>query len=160
MMPIFTYQKLIGHIDGTSVSPPPTVTVERKAIANPALLPWTEEDHRAVILLQSSLTEEAAYEVFVSLLLAKYGYLLKLRRAMLLLNAFTHWPVLFDNLQKVHPLFLIIFVDSKQFVTSSPQSVIPLLKLISYTVTPPKFDTAEDLTRFRGATGIGIKHKT
>ena len=63
MMPIFTYQKLIGHIDGTSVSPPPTVTVERKAIANPALLPWTEEDHRAVILLQSSLTEEAAAEV-------------------------------------------------------------------------------------------------
>lgn len=27
-------------------------------------------------------------------------------------------------------------------------------------VTPPKFDTAEDSTSFRSATGIGIQHKT
>ncbi|GJW87960.1 RNA-directed DNA polymerase [Tanacetum coccineum] len=63
MIPIFTYQKLIGHINGTSISPSPKVTIEGKANPNPDLLTWTEDDQRAVILLQSSLTEEAAAEV-------------------------------------------------------------------------------------------------
>ncbi|GKA27963.1 zinc finger, CCHC-type containing LTR copia-type gag-polypeptide [Tanacetum coccineum] len=39
------------------------VTIEGKANPNPDLLSWTEDDQRAVILLQSSLTEEAAAEV-------------------------------------------------------------------------------------------------
>ncbi|PWA53009.1 zinc finger, CCHC-type, Gag-polypeptide of LTR copia-type [Artemisia annua] len=63
MLPIFTYQKLIGHIDGTSSSPSPTITVEGKTQPNPEALAWTEVDQRAVILFQSSLTEEAAAEV-------------------------------------------------------------------------------------------------
>ncbi|GJX81052.1 putative RNA-directed DNA polymerase [Tanacetum coccineum] len=63
MIPIFTYQKLIGHINGTSISSSPKVTIEGKANPNPDLLTWTEDDQRAVILLQSSLTEEAAAEV-------------------------------------------------------------------------------------------------
>lgn len=63
MLPIFTYQKLLGHIDGTSSSPSPTITVEEKTIPNPAALAWTSVDQKAVILLQSSLTEEAAAEV-------------------------------------------------------------------------------------------------
>nr|GEV64013.1 putative zinc finger, CCHC-type [Tanacetum cinerariifolium] len=48
----------ISTVDSLSVK----VTVEGKAIPNPDLLTWTEEDQRAVIL-QSSLTEEAAAEV-------------------------------------------------------------------------------------------------
>ncbi|GJV88661.1 retrovirus-related pol polyprotein from transposon TNT 1-94 [Tanacetum coccineum] len=63
MIPIFTYEKLIGHINGTSISPSPKVTIEGKANPNPDLLTWTKDDQRAVILLQSSLTEEAAAEV-------------------------------------------------------------------------------------------------
>ncbi|GKE99667.1 hypothetical protein Tco_0023018, partial [Tanacetum coccineum] len=55
--------KLIGYINGTSISPSPKVTIEGKANPNPDLLTWTEDDQRAVILLQSSLTEEAAVEV-------------------------------------------------------------------------------------------------
>ncbi|GJR20330.1 reverse transcriptase domain-containing protein, partial [Tanacetum coccineum] len=57
------FMKLIGHINGTSISPSPKVTIEGKANPNPDLLTWTEDDQRAVILLQSSLTEEAAAEV-------------------------------------------------------------------------------------------------
>ncbi|GKC20109.1 putative RNA-directed DNA polymerase [Tanacetum coccineum] len=61
---VLTYgEKLIGHINGTSISPSPKVTIEGKANPNPDLLTWTEDDQRAVILLQSSLTEEAAAEV-------------------------------------------------------------------------------------------------
>ncbi|GJV27675.1 retrovirus-related pol polyprotein from transposon TNT 1-94 [Tanacetum coccineum] len=63
MIPIFTYQKLIGHINGTSISPSPKVTIKGKANPNPDLLIWTKYDQRAVILLQLSLTEEAAAEV-------------------------------------------------------------------------------------------------
>ncbi|GJZ09563.1 zinc finger, CCHC-type containing LTR copia-type gag-polypeptide [Tanacetum coccineum] len=63
MLPIFTYQKLLGHIDGTSSSPSPTITVEGTTQPNPEALAWTEVDQRAIILLQSSLTEEVAAEV-------------------------------------------------------------------------------------------------
>ena len=35
MLPIFTYQKLLGHIDGTSSSPSPIITVEGKTLPNP-----------------------------------------------------------------------------------------------------------------------------
>ncbi|GJS68648.1 hypothetical protein Tco_0683213 [Tanacetum coccineum] len=63
MLPIFTYQKLLGRIDGTSSSPSPTITVEGTTQPNPEALAWTEVDQRAIILLQSSLTEEVAAEV-------------------------------------------------------------------------------------------------
>ncbi|GJS39664.1 hypothetical protein Tco_0564707, partial [Tanacetum coccineum] len=58
-----TYLKLIGHINGTSISPSPKVTIKGKANPNLDLLIWTKYDQRAVILLQLSLTEEAAAEV-------------------------------------------------------------------------------------------------
>lgn len=63
MLPIFTYQKIFGHIDGTSTTPPSTIVVDGKIVSNPAVVTWNEVDQRAVILLQSSFTEESAAEV-------------------------------------------------------------------------------------------------
>ncbi|GKA39115.1 hypothetical protein Tco_0731666 [Tanacetum coccineum] len=100
--------------------------LKRKANPNPDLLTWTEDDQRAVILLQSSLTEEAALRFLVSLLLTKYGYLLKLRIAMRLLERF-YLSRSLRTTKKVHlsvfPDYLV--VDSKALVTSFLQSVTP-----------------------------------
>ncbi|KAI3514490.1 hypothetical protein L1887_12931 [Cichorium endivia] len=62
MLPLFSYQKLTSHIDGTSVAPPEEIEVDSKIVPNPAYSTWVELDHRALILLNSSLTEEAAAE--------------------------------------------------------------------------------------------------
>ncbi|PWA40684.1 zinc finger, CCHC-type, Gag-polypeptide of LTR copia-type [Artemisia annua] len=62
MLPLFSYQKLTNHIDGTP-APPATTLAEDKPIPNPAFKTWNNLDQRAVILLNSSLTEEAAAEV-------------------------------------------------------------------------------------------------
>nr|KAJ0206899.1 hypothetical protein LSAT_V11C500249640 [Lactuca sativa] len=63
LLPIFTYQKLLGHLDGSSPAPSTTITVEEKSLPNPDYLVCAEADQRAIILLQSSLTEKAAVEV-------------------------------------------------------------------------------------------------
>ncbi|GJS79153.1 putative RNA-directed DNA polymerase [Tanacetum coccineum] len=63
MLPTFTYQKLIVHIDGTSTAPSSTIVVDSKTVPNPVVVPWNELDQRVVILLQSSLTEESTAEV-------------------------------------------------------------------------------------------------
>lgn len=63
ILPIFTYQKLLPHLNGTSTTPPAIITVAEKEAPNPAAVEWAKSDQRAVILLQSSLTEEAATEV-------------------------------------------------------------------------------------------------
>ncbi|KAK9049437.1 hypothetical protein SSX86_031595 [Deinandra increscens subsp. villosa] len=60
LLPILTFQKLIPHIDGTGVAPPPTVTVDGKTAPNPAYTTWNEDDNQTVIILHSSLTEESA----------------------------------------------------------------------------------------------------
>lgn len=63
MLPLFSYQKLTDHINGTSLVPAEKIEADGKLIPNPAFLTWTDLDQRAVILLNSSLTEEAASEV-------------------------------------------------------------------------------------------------
>ncbi|KAK9067609.1 hypothetical protein SSX86_011720 [Deinandra increscens subsp. villosa] len=63
MLPLFTYQQLLAHVDGTSTKPSETIIVEDKSVPNPALSTWIEADQRTVILLNSSLSEEAASEV-------------------------------------------------------------------------------------------------
>lgn len=63
MFPIFTYQKLLGHIDGTSSSPLPIITNEGKTLPNNEALQQTAFDQRFVILLYSSLTEEAIVDI-------------------------------------------------------------------------------------------------
>ncbi|XP_076918808.1 uncharacterized protein LOC143579360 [Bidens hawaiensis] len=63
MLPIFAFQNLLGHIDGTSLQPSSTITVEGKTTPNPAASLWAAQDQKAVILLNASLTEEVASEV-------------------------------------------------------------------------------------------------
>ncbi|GKC46334.1 putative RNA-directed DNA polymerase [Tanacetum coccineum] len=63
MLPLFSYQKLLPYIDDTSTSPPETIQVDGNSAPNLAFSSWTDLDQRAVILLNSSLTEEAAAEV-------------------------------------------------------------------------------------------------
>ncbi|GKA96928.1 zinc finger, CCHC-type containing LTR copia-type gag-polypeptide [Tanacetum coccineum] len=62
MLPLLSYQKLTNHIDGTT-APSATITSGDQSIPNPAFTTWNDFDQRAVILLNSSLTEEAAAEV-------------------------------------------------------------------------------------------------
>ncbi|GJV61904.1 retrovirus-related pol polyprotein from transposon TNT 1-94 [Tanacetum coccineum] len=62
MLPLFSYQKLTNHIDGT-LAPPATILAEGQTVPNPAFETWNDLDQRAVILLNSSLTEEAAAEI-------------------------------------------------------------------------------------------------
>lgn len=63
MIPIFTYQNLMSHIDGSVTPPEPEISVDGKTTANPLHSPWVNADHRTIIILHSSLTEEAVVEV-------------------------------------------------------------------------------------------------
>ncbi|GJT25086.1 JmjC domain-containing protein [Tanacetum coccineum] len=62
MLPLLSYQKLTNHIDGTT-APSATIASGDQSILNPAFTSWNDFDQRAVILLNSSITEEAAAEV-------------------------------------------------------------------------------------------------
>ncbi|GJT51967.1 zinc finger, CCHC-type containing LTR copia-type gag-polypeptide [Tanacetum coccineum] len=59
MLPLLSYQKLTNHIDGITASSA-TITSGDQSIPNPTFTTWNDFDQRAVILLNSSLTEEAA----------------------------------------------------------------------------------------------------
>nr|KAJ0209912.1 hypothetical protein LSAT_V11C400165660 [Lactuca sativa] len=59
LLPLLTYQNLVGHVDGSSLPPAATITKDGKTEPNPALPTWHAADQRVVILLQASLTEEA-----------------------------------------------------------------------------------------------------
>ncbi|KAK9072091.1 hypothetical protein SSX86_008523 [Deinandra increscens subsp. villosa] len=59
MTSLFEYQDLLSHIDGTSPAPPKTITSDGKTIENHLFKPWKDADRKAVILLNSSLSEES-----------------------------------------------------------------------------------------------------
>lgn len=59
MFPLFSYQKLTNHINGTP-TPPKEIVPEDKLVPNPVFENWTDKDQQAVILLNSSLIEEVA----------------------------------------------------------------------------------------------------
>lgn len=61
--PLLSHQKLLAHVDGSSTSPSPDLTVDGKVTPNPGYASWLEEDQRVLLLLQSSLTEEAMAKV-------------------------------------------------------------------------------------------------
>ncbi|KAJ9552360.1 hypothetical protein OSB04_016405 [Centaurea solstitialis] len=63
ILPLFSYQKLIGHVDGSLAAPSTTITIDGKTSPNPEYATWQEENQRALLILQSSLTEEAMAEV-------------------------------------------------------------------------------------------------
>lgn len=58
--PLLSYQDLLGHIDGTGPPPATTVEVEGKPPQqNPLYPPWHKADQQALLIIQSSLSEEA-----------------------------------------------------------------------------------------------------
>ena len=61
--PLLSHQKLLPHVDGTSPSLSQTITVDGKESPNLAYISWLEKDQIVMLLLQSSLTEEAMAEV-------------------------------------------------------------------------------------------------
>lgn len=63
MTPLFAYQKLSGHLDGTLTQPPPTIISDHKIVPNPALSSWQENDQRVILIFNASLTEESSAEV-------------------------------------------------------------------------------------------------
>nr|GEZ69645.1 putative zinc finger, CCHC-type [Tanacetum cinerariifolium] len=62
MLPLISYQKLTNHIDGTT-APSVTIMSDDQSVPNPAFTIWKDLDQRAVIHLNSSLSEEAVVEV-------------------------------------------------------------------------------------------------
>ncbi|GKB35432.1 retrovirus-related pol polyprotein from transposon TNT 1-94 [Tanacetum coccineum] len=62
MIPLLAYQKLTGYVDGSIPQPSPSVTTGETSSPNPAYASWIAADQRALILIQSSLSEEAMAE--------------------------------------------------------------------------------------------------
>ncbi|KAF5770729.1 putative RNA-directed DNA polymerase [Helianthus annuus] len=63
IQPLFASLQLLKHIDGSSSSPSKTITVEDKAVSNPDYAKWADSEQQAILLLKSSLSEQAAAEV-------------------------------------------------------------------------------------------------
>lgn len=63
ILPLLKYQNLFAHVNGESIRPSETITVEDKSSPNPLLPIWEEANHRALLIIQASLTEEAMSEV-------------------------------------------------------------------------------------------------
>lgn len=64
MTSILECQNYLGHVDGSTLLPPPLIKdAEGKDVANPAFLTWRATDQRLLTLLLSSLTEESMGEV-------------------------------------------------------------------------------------------------
>lgn len=62
MIPLLAYQKLTGYVDGSIPKPSATMGTDDQKIANPAYASWIAAYQRALILLQSLLSEEATAE--------------------------------------------------------------------------------------------------
>lgn len=63
MIPLFTYQKLLDYVLGTTPHPSSTITDGDKTVPNPSFSSWIETDQKVLILLHSSLTEEVFAEI-------------------------------------------------------------------------------------------------
>ncbi|KAJ0947986.1 putative RNA-directed DNA polymerase [Helianthus annuus] len=63
ILPLLANQGLIGHVDGTSSPPAKTVLIDNKDQPNPEFSSWSIQDQQAILILNSSLTEEAIAEI-------------------------------------------------------------------------------------------------
>ena len=63
ILPLLNSQNLLGYIDGSLHEPPESILSESISIPNPKHTIWKSEDQHLLILLLSSLTEEAMAEV-------------------------------------------------------------------------------------------------
>lgn len=61
--PLLLHQNRSRFVDGSSQAPPKTLTTDGKESVNPAFTSWLETDQKILLLLQSSLSEEAMSEV-------------------------------------------------------------------------------------------------
>ena len=57
--PLLKYQNLLGHVDGSSICPSESTTIDNKPAPNPLHTVWIEANQRALLILQASLTEES-----------------------------------------------------------------------------------------------------
>lgn len=60
---ILSYLKLSGHIDGSTVNPSLTITTNIATAPNPDCATWPHLDQRALIIIYSSIFEEALSQV-------------------------------------------------------------------------------------------------
>ncbi|KAL7604615.1 hypothetical protein Lser_V15G16329 [Lactuca serriola] len=60
---ILTHQKWLSFVDGSSVIPEATITLEGNTTENPTHSDWVETDQRVPLPLQSSLTDVSMIEV-------------------------------------------------------------------------------------------------
>lgn len=51
LLPLLTYQNLMGQVDGSSLLPAATINKDGKTESNPALATWHAVDQRVVILI-------------------------------------------------------------------------------------------------------------
>ncbi|KAL7584237.1 hypothetical protein Lser_V15G46213 [Lactuca serriola] len=122
----------MGHIDGSSPSPPPIiVTTEGKESPNPAYSVWhlwRDADQKALLLINASLSEEAAAEV-LGLTVAHFVWL-ALENAYILSSEFRISVINSGKSPKVLLLFQNLVENSRVFVTN-----YPLLVMLSMTWT-------------------------
>ncbi|KAJ0649515.1 putative RNA-directed DNA polymerase [Helianthus annuus] len=63
LLPLLASQKLVGHVDGSLPTPPATKSVDSKHVPNPDHTTWLENDQKTILIINSSLTEEAVVEI-------------------------------------------------------------------------------------------------
>ncbi|KAK9063189.1 hypothetical protein SSX86_017059 [Deinandra increscens subsp. villosa] len=63
MSNLLTFQGLISHVDGSADCPPETTIIDNKSAPNPARDVWISADQKTVLILLTSLSDEAAAEV-------------------------------------------------------------------------------------------------
>lgn len=61
--PVLAYQNLLNHVEFLPEITHPEITVNDKKSPNPDYVTWVQNDQRAVIIIQASLSEEASAEV-------------------------------------------------------------------------------------------------
>ncbi|KAJ0454426.1 putative RNA-directed DNA polymerase [Helianthus annuus] len=60
--PVLTYLQLCNHVDGTKQPPSETLTKDNETIENPDFTTWKSADQKFLLLINSTLTEEAMAE--------------------------------------------------------------------------------------------------
>ncbi|KAJ0495996.1 hypothetical protein HanIR_Chr12g0615181 [Helianthus annuus] len=62
VIPVLSYLKLLGHVTGDTPSPSETILTDNKTVVNPDFLKWQLADQKVLLLLNSTLTQEAMAE--------------------------------------------------------------------------------------------------
>ncbi|KAJ0701721.1 putative RNA-directed DNA polymerase [Helianthus annuus] len=60
--PVLSYIGLVDHVDGSKSCPPKTISSNNETVSNPAFAAWKSADQKVLLLINSTLTEEAMSE--------------------------------------------------------------------------------------------------